>query len=247
MIKNFCSGGRTEGTGADIPAGGTGEKSPAIFYSRQKHCPVVCVTGPMAAGKNAAADILAARGWACVDADMVNRSVLQQMTLQLVELHQPAAARLGLSLLQPDGSLNRAAIARIVFADPEALHAHEALLHPVIDRKLNEFIDSHPDVPVVLNATVLYKTPVINRCNIILFVDAPCVIRFIRARHRDHMSFRQISARFRSQKHIFTKYKNSNADIYRVWNIGSPCALERKIERMLILWNRNGYCGLLQQ
>lgn len=206
---------------------------------------MVCVTGPMAAGKNLAASILEGEGWACVDADKTVHAVLEQLQPQIVALHSAAAKRLGLSLVTADGKLNRRAVGQIVFADPEALRAQENLVYPAVCELLGRFIDSHPEQPVALNATVLFKTPeLLSRCDYVLFVDAPRCIRFLRARKRDKMPATQILSRFRSQRNIFAKYKKSNADIYRVWNIGFPYELKRKIERMFIIWNRKRPYGL---
>lgn len=208
--------------------------------------PVICVTGPMAAGKNLASDILAAKGWACVDADKVAHQALDLLKDEIVALHQDKAQRLGIQLVNQDGSLNRRGIGLLVFDDEVALFRHEQLVHPKVEELLEEFVAAHPQEPVVLNATVLYKVHIIKRCGVVLFVDAPKIIRFFRARRRDSMAPAQILSRFRSQSGIFAKYKNSNADTYRVWNISTPCALERKLERILTEWNRRRYCGSLQ-
>ena len=212
----------------------------------KRRLPVICVTGPMAAGKNLASDILAAKGWACVDADRIGHQALDLLKDEVVALHREKAETLGIQLVQEDGSLNRRGIGAIVFDDNQALARHEALLHPKIQQLLEEFVASHPEEPVVLNATVLYKIPIVKKCDAILFVDAPPLTRYFRARKRDAMPARQILSRFRSQFGIFAKYKNSNADTYRVWNVSSPYILERKLERILTRWNKRKYCGLLQ-
>lgn len=213
-----------------------------------RNFPVLCVTGPMAAGKNLAASILEKKGWACVDADKSVHVALEQLKPQIVALHKAEAERLGISLVKPDGSLDRRAVGRIVFANPAALRAQEALLYPQVCRQMRQFIDSHPNQPVALNATVLYKTPeLLSACDFVLFVDAPWLVRLFRSKKRDGLPFSQILSRFQSQRNIFAKYKKSNADIYRVWNIGFPYALERRIERMLLLWNRKKPYGLSQE
>ena len=208
--------------------------------------PVICVTGPMAAGKNLASDILAAKGWACVDADKVAHQALDMLKDEIVALHSEKAQRLGIQLVNQDGSLNRRGIGALVFDDELALQRHEALVHPMVERLLEDFVAEHPDEPVVINATVLYKTHILNKCDAILFVDAPLFLRFFRARKRDQMPAKQILSRFRSQFGIFAKYKNANADIYRVWNLRTPYILERKLERIVTRWNKRKYCGLLQ-
>ncbi len=191
--------------------------------------PVVCVTGPMAAGKNLATSILEECGFAVIDADQLVHAVVEELKPAILARFSETAKAAGFSLLQPDGRIDRRALGRIVFSDSSALRIHEALIHPEIDRQLISFIEAHQDRPVALNATVLYKTPVLKRCSCIIFIDAPWIFRFFRAKQRDHLPICQIFARFRSQKDIFAQYQKSGADIYRVRNIGTQKQLEKKL------------------
>ena len=58
-------------------------------------------------------------------------------------------------------------------------------------------------------------------------------VRFFRARSRDGMKAKQILERFHSQRNLFAKYKNANADIRKVWNTGTREQLEKKIAAFL--------------
>ena len=86
------------------------------------------LTGGVGMGKSAAADCLRARGIAVVDSDAISR--------QVVEPGQPALADLravfGAKIIGTDGRLDRAAMAKIVFADAEARKQLEGILHPRI-------------------------------------------------------------------------------------------------------------------
>ena len=86
------------------------------------------LTGPIGCGKSTVAGWLAARGAVAIDADAVARAV--------VEPGEPALAlvleRFGDAVRAPDGSLDRAALGRIVFADPAALRDLEAIVHPAV-------------------------------------------------------------------------------------------------------------------
>src|SRR5207245_1393765 len=86
------------------------------------------LTGPIGCGKPTVAGWLAARGAAVVDADAIAREVTNpgEPTLDAVW------ARFGLSVRRPDGTLDRAALGRIVFSDPSALGDLEAIIHPAV-------------------------------------------------------------------------------------------------------------------
>ncbi|HIW36590.1 MAG TPA: dephospho-CoA kinase [Candidatus Treponema faecavium] len=200
---------------------------------RAKGCPVICIAGPMAAGKNAAAQILAARGWAVIDADTAAHQAVELAKDRILARFSAEAAARRIALLDGSGRINRRALGELVFSHAELLAAHEAIVHPVIHAMLSDFIDEHAAQPVALNATVLYKTAVMCRCSHILFVTAPAAVRLLRARRRDRMPYPQIFDRFRRQKNILAQYQKTNADIYKVVNIGSIRSLERKIDRFL--------------
>ncbi len=122
-----------------IPAGGTGGKAPrqaiatggaagAAMSVTRRRAVRIGLTGPIGCGKSTVAGWLAARGAVAIDADVVAREV--------VEPGEPALARVltrfGDDLRAPDGSLDRAALGRIVFADPDALRDLEAIIHPAV-------------------------------------------------------------------------------------------------------------------
>ena len=194
---------------------------------------VLCVTGPMAAGKNAAASILEEKGFLCVDADVSVHDIVETQKDKIVARFGKIAEERGINICKPDGTIDRRALGSIVFSDHELLKAQESIVHPAVEASLNELIDGNPDKNIVLNATVLYKTSLLNRCDAVIFVTAPLFVRFFRAKKRDNMPTTQILSRFYSQRKIFAKYKILKADIYRVSNTGSKQDLTEKLDSVL--------------
>lgn len=195
---------------------------------------ILCVTGPMAAGKNAAAAILEKKGFAAIDADVLGHRAVKECTEQILCEFSDEAQKRGVSLLSSDGTLNRRVLGSIVFESRELLARQEQIVYPVIRRLLAEFIRENAGKDIAVNATVLYKLPDMqNIIERILYIDAPLPLRFIRAMKRDKTGIIQIYRRFSSQKNLFAKYKNTNTDIRRVWNTGTRQSLERKIEKFL--------------
>jgi dephospho-CoA kinase len=86
------------------------------------------ITGPIGCGKSTVTAWLGDLGAVVIDADRVAREVTSAGSAVVAAI----AARFGARVLQDDGSLDRAALGRIVFADEEALAALEAIVHPVV-------------------------------------------------------------------------------------------------------------------
>ena len=200
---------------------------------RNSPSPVIGLTGPMCAGKNRVGEILEKRGFAVVDADKVAHQALVDVTDQVAAAFGDIAASLGTELKNPDGSINRRALGSLIFSDPALLARHESIIYPRINELLGTFIDEHRDRPVVINAPLLHKSPILDRCDFVIFVDAWPIIRLFRALRRDKMPLSQILARFSAQKNLFAQYLSQNVDTVRVQNKGSIRALEKRLIKLL--------------
>jgi len=86
------------------------------------------ITGPIGCGKSQVLRWLEALGVATIDADAVARDV----TAPGEPAHAAILRRFGAPVTGPDGTLDRGALARIVFADPAALRKLEAIVHPAV-------------------------------------------------------------------------------------------------------------------
>ncbi|GGM59985.1 dephospho-CoA kinase [Dactylosporangium sucinum] len=108
---------------------------------------MVGLTGGIGAGKSAVAARLAALGAVIVDADRLAREVVAPGTPGLAQV----AAEFGDGVLAADGSLDRAALARIVFADDAARLRLEAITHPLVRARSAEIVAAAPPDAVVVN------------------------------------------------------------------------------------------------
>ena len=123
------------------------------------------ITGPIGCGKSTVAGWLGERpGVVVIDADVVAREVLDP--------GEPAVdaviARFGSDLLRADGSLDRAALGRIVFDDPAALRDLEAIVHPAVrPRILTALADAERDgaAAVVIEAIKLVEGGLAGLCD----------------------------------------------------------------------------------
>lgn len=91
---------------------------------------------------------------------------------------------------------------------------------PATDAGLRNSTSSQAPIRgIIINATVLYKTPeLLNKCDKIIFVQSNFITRFLRARKRDKMPLGQIKNRFLSQFHLKDRYKESGLEIITVRN-----------------------------
>ena len=115
---------------------------------------IIGLTGGIASGKTSVAACLQRLGAAVVDADLLAREVVEPGEAALAAI----AASFGGRVLHPDGSLNRAALAEIVFSDPEARRTLEAITHPAIRARADQKLAALRDAGV---QTAFYVAPLL--------------------------------------------------------------------------------------
>jgi dephospho-CoA kinase len=118
---------------------------------------LVGLTGGIGAGKSTVSAMLAERGAAIVDADQIARDLQSPGSPVLAAM----AARFGEHILHDDGSLDRGAVAQIVFNDKAALDDLNGIVHPAMQDEIQRQIDEHrgTDRVVVLDFPLLGENP----------------------------------------------------------------------------------------
>lgn len=109
-----------------------GERSPRHRAVR------IGLTGPIGCGKTTVGRWLAALGVFVIDADAVARDV----TMPGTPAHDEVLARFGDAVATGDGTLDRTALAAIVFADPARLRELEAIVHPAVRARVLAAMDA---------------------------------------------------------------------------------------------------------
>ena len=201
---------------------------------------ILCVTGPMAAGKNAVCRILEERGFIALDADRQVHGAIEKAAPEIIKTFSNEAKAQNITLTDENGRINRRELGRLLFTSKELLSKQESIVYPVIIEETKRFIQKQQelksDADIILNATVLYKTPeLLNLCKYIIYVDAPKITRIVRALKRDRMPLRQILSRFATQKGLFSEYKKTGVPIIKITNAGSEKKLKSAIKSLSIL------------
>jgi dephospho-CoA kinase len=163
--------------------------------------PVIALTGGIAAGKSTVARRLADRGAVNVDADVLARDVVEPGT--------PALARIqdvfGSGVLATNGSLDRAALGRIIFSDPVKRETLNTIIHPAVRRLAAERIgQAQRDDPT---AVVVYDVPLLveggpqarDGYDLVVVVDADAALRVDRLVRLRGMMPAQAAARVAAQ------------------------------------------------
>lgn len=114
---------------------------------------LVALTGGIGAGKSSVSDRLAERGAAVIDADVV----VKQLQQPDGAVYAAMVERWGDGIVEPDGQLDRQAIAAIVFNDEDELKALNGLVHPAVRREMERQIEelAGSDRIVVLDIPLL--------------------------------------------------------------------------------------------
>jgi dephospho-CoA kinase len=142
----------------------------------------VGLTGGMGSGKSAVSSLLASHGAVMVDHDRTARDIVEPGRAALREI----VARFGEGVLLEDGSLNRPALAALVFnGDEDARQALNRITHPRIARSTREQYNRArkrlgDQAIVIQDSPLLFETKAQNRYIGVIVVEAPVELRIQR-------------------------------------------------------------------
>lgn len=185
---------------------------------------VVGLTGGIGSGKSTVSALLAERGAVIIDADVIAREVVAPGGAA----YQGVVDRFGEGIVQPDGTIDRPALAEVVFNDPDALADLNRLTHPAVGAEIAERMAAHAtsDAVVVLDVPLLVES---GRDNVaaVIVVDCPedvALDRLVRLRGMDAEDARRRMAAQASREE-----RRARADIV-IDNSGDLAALEAQLD-----------------
>ena len=156
----------------------------------------VGLTGGIGAGKSEVSRRLAAQGAVVIDADAVAREVVAPGTPGLAQV----VAAFGPDVLRPDGSLDRARLGSIVFADPALRERLNAIVHPLVGERMRALeAAAGPDSIVVHDVPLIAENGLADSYDVVVVVDAPARAQLDRLMRQRGLSREQATARMAAQ------------------------------------------------
>ena len=159
---------------------------------------VIGLTGGIGTGKSTASEYLRKQGFSIIDADRISREIVEPGTLLLKELEK----NFGSGIIKDDGTLDRKALAAIVFSDKEKKSRLDGLMHghilDEIERKISES-QSGEGRGIIVDAPLLFETGLEKKCDQVWLITADEKLRILRVCERDGMDPEEVRARIQNQ------------------------------------------------
>jgi dephospho-CoA kinase len=166
------------------------------------------LTGGIATGKSFTLARFAELGAAVIDADSLARQAVAPGTEGLARV----IARFGPSVMLPDGTLDRSALAKLVFADRTARADLEAIVHPEVYRHVSEWTANlPPGTPVAIaDIPLLYETGHQHHFDAVIVTACEPAEQLRRVMERDRLSEADARARLAAQWPIGEKVRRAD-------------------------------------
>ena len=172
----------------------------------------VALTGGIATGKSFCAGRFAALGAAVIDADVLAREAVAPGSPGLAAV----AERFGAAVLLPDGALDRAALAARIFAERAARADLEAIIHPEVYRRINDWFAGRPAGTRIAIADIplLYETGHEHDFDQVVVCACAPAEQLRRLMARDHLPVDAARARLAAQWPIGEKVARADHVIW---------------------------------
>lgn len=185
---------------------------------------LIGLTGGIGSGKSTVSSLLAANGAVILDADAITRSLQVPGTA----VFDAMVERFGPGIIAEDGSLDRAAVAAIVFADEQAKRDLEGIVHPAVGAEMLTRLQALADVDTV----VIYDVPLLVESGrkgyaavIVVDIDPELAV----ARLVEHRGMAEADARARIANQAAREERLAVADLV-IDNSGTRAQLQKQVD-----------------
>jgi dephospho-CoA kinase len=186
---------------------------------------IIGLTGGIGSGKTTVAALFAQRGAFVIDTDVIAREIVQSDSPVLEAIRQ----EFGDEIILSDGSLDRPALARIIFGNEAKRTKLNQLTHPEILKRVLAIIGAQPSESIIVVVVpLLFESGFDRSCDRSVAVIASPELRRHRLQERDGLSVSEVEARMRTQ--LPDAEYEKRADIV-VRNEDNLTALGREVDR----------------
>jgi dephospho-CoA kinase len=198
----------------------------------------VGLTGGIGSGKSTVSRRLAELGAVVIDSDVLARQVVEPGTPG----HAAVVSAFGPGVIASDGTLDRPALARLVFADAELLAVLNGIVHPLVRAKADSIAASAPDDAIVVqDVPLLVESGLAEAYDLVVVVDAPEEDRVTRVVQDRAMSADQVRDRIAAQA---GRQQRLAAADFVLDNSGTRAALLAQVD---LLWTELRRAGGLSE
>ncbi len=190
---------------------------------------ILGLTGGIATGKSTVAKMFQERGAHIIDADRIAREVVEPGE----EGWRRVQERFGAKVFRPDGTLDRAALRKIVFNDEGARQDLNNLLHPLIRSRMRDksrqLASQFPQGIIILDIPLLFESKLTHLVEKVIVVYIPELIQLERLIARSGLSKEEAQKMVQAQLPI--EEKKARADVV-IDNSGSITETERQVDHL---------------
>jgi dephospho-CoA kinase len=187
---------------------------------------LIGLTGGIGSGKSTVSTLLAERGALVIDADAITRELQQPGT----EVFAAMRERFGPGIVAADGTLDRQAVADLVFADPDALRDLGAIVHPAVGAEIAARLEAAQgaDGLVVLDVPLLVESGRDDMAALVVVdVDPEVAVQ----RLVEHRGMREDDVRARMANQATREDRLAKAD-HVLDNSGTVADLARQVDAL---------------
>lgn len=158
---------------------------------------LIAISGGIGSGKSTISHALKTMGFVVYDCD----SHAKRLTDSSHEILSRIAAEISPTALNNDGTLNRKALADIVFNDSSSLRCLNSIVHSAVLNDIRQWIECHQSshLPLFIETAILYQSGLDKLVDEVWNVEAPKNIRITRVMQRNNLKAEDVEARINAQ------------------------------------------------
>lgn len=175
---------------------------------------IAVISGGIGSGKSVVSRIVSALGYATYDCDSQAKSLMDNSD----EIKSQIAELISSDVIAADGTIDRQALASIVFSDPDKLKILNGIVHGAVRDDITRRVSEMPDDEYLFVETAIpHESGIDTMAEVVIYVEAPLKVRVERVMRRSGLSEEQILSRIEAQRGE-TDAMDANHDAIRILN-----------------------------